>query len=162
MSTLTVWCLGMLVVILPAVARSELHNVIYAINAGGEAHTDSHGIHYARDPLMGKVGTESDYGRQLLVINRVKPQDEILYQTERYHHDTFGYDLPLAGDGEYLRARRQGNGTRRVRVLLGIPRTVVLQGGKLGNPGWQSEARVPEGLQGQPESERYRADQELR
>uniref|UniRef100_A0A2M4BV57 Putative malectin-a n=1 Tax=Anopheles marajoara TaxID=58244 RepID=A0A2M4BV57_9DIPT len=102
MSTLTVWCLGMLVVILPAVARSELHNVIYAINAGGEAHTDSHGIHYARDPLMGKVGTESDYGRQLLVINRVKPQDEILYQTERYHHDTFGYDLPLAGDGEYV------------------------------------------------------------
>uniref|UniRef100_A0AAG5DE95 Malectin domain-containing protein n=1 Tax=Anopheles atroparvus TaxID=41427 RepID=A0AAG5DE95_ANOAO len=75
------------------------HNVIYAINAGGGAYIDAHGIHYARDPLMGKVGTESDYGRQLLVINRVKPNDEILYQTERYHHDTFGYDLPLAGDG---------------------------------------------------------------
>uniref|UniRef100_A0A2M3YW79 Putative malectin-a n=1 Tax=Anopheles nuneztovari TaxID=30067 RepID=A0A2M3YW79_9DIPT len=102
MSTLSVWFVGMLVAMLPAVARTELHNVIYAINAGGEAHTDSHGIHYARDPLMGKVGTESDYGRQLLVINRVKPQDEILYQTERYHHDTFGYDLPLAGDGEYV------------------------------------------------------------
>ncbi|XP_058125574.1 malectin-A isoform X1 [Anopheles ziemanni] len=78
------------------------HNIIYAINAGGEAHSDSHGIHYARDPLMGKVGTESDYGRQLLVINRVMPNDEILYQTERYHHDTFGYELPLAGDGDYV------------------------------------------------------------
>ncbi|XP_053693789.1 malectin-A [Sabethes cyaneus] len=77
-------------------------NVIYAINAGGEAHIDSHGIKYERDPLMGKVGTESDYGKQLLMINRVKPNDEVLYQTERYHHDTFGYDLPIAGDGEYV------------------------------------------------------------
>ncbi|XP_052866533.1 malectin-A [Anopheles cruzii] len=85
-----------------AATNGELHNVVYAINAGGEAHIDSYGIHYARDPLMGKIGTESDYGRQLLAINRVKPNDEILYQTERYHHDTFGYDLPLAGDGEYV------------------------------------------------------------
>ncbi|XP_053673016.1 malectin-A [Anopheles nili] len=81
---------------------STIHNVIYAINAGGEAHTDSHGIHYAPDPLMGKVGTASDYGRQLHEINRVKPNDEILYQTERYHQDTFGYDLPISGDGEYV------------------------------------------------------------
>ncbi|XP_058453737.1 malectin-A [Malaya genurostris] len=77
-------------------------NVIFAINAGGDAHVDSNGIKYARDPLMGKVGTESDYGKQLLMINRVKPNDELLYQTERYHHDTFGYDLPVAGDGEYV------------------------------------------------------------
>ncbi|XP_065093261.1 malectin-A [Ochlerotatus camptorhynchus] len=78
------------------------HDVIYAINAGGESHIDSHGIKYARDPLMGKTGTESDYGKQLLMINRVKPDDELLYQTERYHHDTFGYELPIAGDGEYV------------------------------------------------------------
>uniref|UniRef100_A0A182NEB9 Malectin domain-containing protein n=1 Tax=Anopheles dirus TaxID=7168 RepID=A0A182NEB9_9DIPT len=78
------------------------HNVIYAINAGGEAHTDSYGIHYVRDPLKGKIGTESDYGRQLLTINRVHKNDEILYQTERYHHDTFGYDLPVSGDGQYV------------------------------------------------------------
>lgn len=83
-------------------AASQPHNVIYAINAGGDAHVDSYGIKYARDPLMGKVGTESDYGKQLLMINRVKPNDELLYQTERYHHDTFGYELPLAGDGEYV------------------------------------------------------------
>eukprot|EP00061_Rhincodon_typus_P000948 g13258.t1 len=30
--------------------------VIWAINAGGEAHTDIHGIHFKRDPLEGKVG----------------------------------------------------------------------------------------------------------
>lgn len=75
--------------------------VIYAINAGGEAHTDSYGIRYARDPLMGKVGTASDYGKQLL-IGRVNSADQILYQTERYHHSTFGYDIPISEDGEYV------------------------------------------------------------
>lgn len=77
-------------------------NVIYAVNAGGEAHVDSQGIKYARDPLMSRVGTDSDYGKQLLMINRVKPNDEILYQTERYHYETFGYELPIPGDGEYV------------------------------------------------------------
>lgn len=75
--------------------------VIYAINAGGDSHTDSNGIRYARDPLMGKVGTSSDYGKQLL-IGRVNGNDQILYQTERYHHNTFGYDIPIQEDGEYV------------------------------------------------------------
>ncbi|XP_058800045.1 malectin-A [Phymastichus coffea] len=75
--------------------------VIYAVNAGGDAHTDSYGIHYQRDPLMGKVGTASDYGKQL-IIGRVNTIDQILYQTERYHHSTFGYDIPIAEDGEYV------------------------------------------------------------
>lgn len=75
--------------------------VIYAINAGGEAFTDSLGIKYERDPLFGKVGTASDYGKQLL-IGRVPPNDQILYQTERYHHSTFGYDIPINDDGDYV------------------------------------------------------------
>ncbi|XP_012536324.1 malectin-A [Monomorium pharaonis] len=76
--------------------------VIYAINAGGDSHTDSYGIHYARDPLMGgKVGTASDYGKQL-IIGRVNNVDQILYQTERYHHNTFGYDIPISQDGNYV------------------------------------------------------------
>jgi len=75
--------------------------VIYAINAGGEAFTDSLGISYERDPLFGKVGTASDYGKQLL-IGRVPPSDQILYQTERYHHSTFGYDIPINDNGEYV------------------------------------------------------------
>lgn len=76
-------------------------SIIYAINAGGEAFTDSSGIHFERDPLMGKVGTASDYGKQLL-IGRVPPNDQVLYQTERYHHSTFGYDIPITSDGEYV------------------------------------------------------------
>ncbi|GAA6076419.1 malectin [Tachysurus ichikawai] len=30
--------------------------VIWAVNAGGEAHTDTHGVHYKKDPLEGKLG----------------------------------------------------------------------------------------------------------
>ena len=79
----------------------ECLEVIYAINAGGDAHTDSSGIHYIKDPLSGKVGTSSDFGKQL-IIGRVKAADQILYQTERYHHSTFGYDVPITDDGDYV------------------------------------------------------------
>lgn len=80
---------------------SRCLEVIYAINAGGESHTDSYGIHYAKDPLMNKVGTASDYGKQL-IIGRVNNVDQILYQTERYHHNTFGYDVPISQDDDYV------------------------------------------------------------
>lgn len=75
--------------------------VIYAVNCGGEAHTDSFGIKYERDPLHGRIGVASDYGKRLL-IGRVPPNDHILYQTERYHTNTFGYDLPIHLDGDYV------------------------------------------------------------
>lgn len=76
-------------------------DVIYAINAGGEKHIDYWGVHYDKDPLTGKVGTASSYGKQL-VIGRVPGEDQILYQTERYHHSTFGYDIPIYEDGDYV------------------------------------------------------------
>jgi hypothetical protein len=74
--------------------------VIYALNAGGDAFTDSHGIRYRRDFLT--EGVPSDYGK-MLDIKRVHPQDKILYQTERYATETFGYTIPMsAGDAEYV------------------------------------------------------------
>ncbi|XP_051165465.1 malectin-A [Leptopilina boulardi] len=79
----------------------KCHDVIYAINAGGDSHIDNNGIRYAKDPLFDKVGTASDYGKQLL-IGRIHPNDHILYQTERYHHSTFGYDIPVSDDGDYV------------------------------------------------------------
>ena len=88
--------LSLLVVLLPTL---EAYNLIYAVNCGGEEHEDSNGLRYERDPL--KVGTASDFGKNLLMIGRVPQNDEILYQTERYHTNTFGYDLPLSGDGDY-------------------------------------------------------------
>ncbi|MCL4125670.1 UNVERIFIED_CONTAM: hypothetical protein GTU68_007665, partial [Idotea baltica] len=78
-----------------------LGEVIYAINAGGETHIDVYGIRYERDPLHDKLGTASDFGKQL-IIGRIPPGDQILYQTERYHHSTFGYDIPVKGDGDYV------------------------------------------------------------
>lgn len=80
---------------------TSIGQIIYAINAGGESHTDTYGIKYERDPLMNKVGTASDFGKQLL-IGRVPANDQILYQTERYHHSTFGYDIPVKEDGDYV------------------------------------------------------------
>ena len=35
--------------------------VIFAVNAGGDSHVDSHGILFKKDTL--KVGTASDYGK---------------------------------------------------------------------------------------------------
>ena len=72
---------------------------IWAVNCGGGAHTDVHGIRYQSDPL--KTGYASDFGKSLS-ISRVVPQDQILYQTERYHMSTFGYDIPLTRDGDYV------------------------------------------------------------
>ena len=73
--------------------------VIWAVNCGGEAHTDIHGIKYQEDKHS--VGISSDYGKSLM-IQRVVPQDQILYQTERYHMSTFGYDMPVKKDGDYV------------------------------------------------------------
>lgn len=79
---------------------ANAYEIIYAVNAGGDAFTDENKIHYIADTLRDKIGTASDFGKQLS-IGRVPQWDEYLYQTERYHTSTFGYDIPIAGDGEY-------------------------------------------------------------
>ena len=37
-----------------------------------------------------------------MLTGRVAEDDQILYQTERYHTSTFGYDIPVSEDGWYL------------------------------------------------------------
>lgn len=76
-----------------------LGEVVWAVNSGGEAHTDINGIRYQKDYSMD--GIPSDYGKNL-VIARVQAQDQILYQTERYDKDTFGYNVPIKHDGDYV------------------------------------------------------------
>lgn len=75
------------------------YEVIYALNAGGDAFTDENKIHYDADTL--KVGTSSDFGKQLPSIGRVSDWNEEIYRTERYHTSSFGYDIPANGDGDY-------------------------------------------------------------
>lgn len=82
-------------------ALSLTERVIWAVNAGGESHTDTHGIHYKKDPLEGKVGKASDYGMRLPIL-RSSPEDQVLYQTERYNEDSFGYEVPIRDEGEYV------------------------------------------------------------
>ncbi|EDV20186.1 uncharacterized protein TRIADDRAFT_4592, partial [Trichoplax adhaerens] len=73
--------------------------VIFAVNCGGSAHTDLNGVHYQAD--YNTVGINSDHGLQLS-INRVPTPDQILYQTERYHSETFSYDIPIKEDDDYV------------------------------------------------------------
>lgn len=77
------------------------NQVIFAINAGGDVHVDSLGIRYDKDPLHNRVGVSSDYGKSL-VIRRVPEKDYELYQVERYHHNSFGYEVPIIEDGDYV------------------------------------------------------------
>lgn len=99
---LTTWIPVTLCLVYLTRSATGLGEIIYAINAGGPAHTDIYGIHYEKDPLQGRIGTASDFGRSLVMIGRVNPKDEILYQTERYHHSTFGYDIPANQDDDYV------------------------------------------------------------
>lgn len=99
------WLLLVAAVVLPWLAApTAAYEVVYAINAGGDDHVDEHGVHYERDPLMDqRIGIASDYGKNLMRIGRVQQHaDEQLYQTERYHTATFGYELPVRADGAYL------------------------------------------------------------
>ncbi|XP_078523823.1 malectin [Lissotriton helveticus] len=75
--------------------------VVWAINAGGESHVDVHGIHFKKDPLEGRVGRASDYGLKLPIL-RSNPEDQVLYQTERYNEETFGYEVPIKEEGDYV------------------------------------------------------------
>lgn len=43
----------------------------------------------------------SDYGVRLPIL-RSSPEDQILYQTERYNEDTFGYEVPIREEGDYI------------------------------------------------------------
>lgn len=43
----------------------------------------------------------SDYGMKLPIL-RSNPEDQILYQTERYNEETFGYEVPIKEEGDYV------------------------------------------------------------
>ena len=78
---------------------TSAYQVIYAVNCGGPSHTDKFGIKYSRD--TNAVGIASEFGKSM-IISRVHPEDQILYQTERYHVSDFSYDVPINSDGDYV------------------------------------------------------------
>jgi len=100
MDSLRVCVLVVLGALMTASVGSSPGEVIWAVNCGGDSHVDEYGIAYMRDPLQ-RTGVASDFGRSLL-IQRVPPSDQILYQTERYHTQSFTYEVPISRDGDYI------------------------------------------------------------
>jgi len=73
--------------------------VLYALNAGGVSHVGSNGINYLAD--TSSVGVSSDYGARQHV-RRASDQDQLLYQTERWHDSTFHYTIPVHEEGDFV------------------------------------------------------------
>ena len=51
--------------------------------------------------LLCLLSPASDYGMKLPIL-RSNPEDQILYQTERYNEETFGYEVPIKEEGDYV------------------------------------------------------------
>jgi Malectin domain len=71
-------------------------DIVYAVNCGGNAHTDSNGISYEKDPT-----TQGTLGPPWAGVRGISTNDVYLYRTFRYSNDVLSYDLPLTGDGWY-------------------------------------------------------------
>lgn len=52
-------------------------------------------------PFSLSLSSASDYGMKLPIL-RSNPEDQILYQTERYNEETFGYEVPIKEEGDYV------------------------------------------------------------
>ncbi|CAK8680050.1 malectin-B-like [Clavelina lepadiformis] len=120
------------VIILAAIlfqtSPSQAGKVIYAVNAGGDNHVDSTGITYLADPLT--VGVSSDYGRRQPIV-RSAQKDNILYQTERWHDQSFSYEVPVKEDGDYVLVLKfaevyfYGPNLKMFNVLLNDQHTIL-------------------------------------
>jgi Malectin domain len=99
--------------------------IVYAVNCGGEAHTDSNGINYQRDP-----STQGKRGPPWGTMGGISNHDRILYTTFRYN-DVLSYDLPLSGDGWYGLLLHLGDDSsprtvrRRLQVKLNGQHTLL-------------------------------------
>lgn len=72
--------------------------VVIAINCGGQGFKDSDGVYYQKDNYF-DAGVTSDYGLNYDITNT---RDMELYQTERWHSDSFSYNIPLKEPGKYV------------------------------------------------------------
>jgi hypothetical protein len=77
--------------------------VVYALNAGGDTFVDEElGITYESDhDDDGKSSPTGVSANVPLVINSAGSKYQQLFQTERYAMETFSYDIPNPGDGQY-------------------------------------------------------------
>ncbi|NXF87632.1 MLEC protein, partial [Eubucco bourcierii] len=91
-----------LLLLLPPLLRGAAgglaDSVVWAVNAGGDAHV----LNIVELQLYGYgLALASDYGMKLPIL-RSNAEDQILYQTERYNEETFGYEVPIKEEGDYV------------------------------------------------------------
>jgi hypothetical protein len=96
----SIFLLNIIIVLLTESIHSKLikENVIAAINCGGPEYTDEDGIVYEKDNYF-DYGISSDHGLNYDIENT---QDMDLYQSERWHSDTFTYSVPVKNAGKYI------------------------------------------------------------
>jgi len=73
--------------------------VVFAVNCGGEEYEDTNGVNFVKDTGYYNAGTSSDYGLQYDIT---LTKDMELYQTERWHSDSFIYSVPVSDPGHYV------------------------------------------------------------
>jgi hypothetical protein len=117
-----IFLICLLAKILMNVVAIESFELIYAINAGGDQHTDIDGIHYSKDNTNGgwaNLHTRNDTEKNYY---NVPTKDEIMYHTAMVVREpSFGFDLPVKGDGKYwllLKFMEKCNSTKTNRRTL--------------------------------------------
>ena len=78
--------------------KIDKERVLLAINCGGPNFEDSNGVTYIKDKFY-DGGIRSDHGISYDIEGTA---DQDVYQTERWHSDTFTYSLPIKEEGDYV------------------------------------------------------------
>ena len=94
--------LSLVCVIISAITKDR---VLAAINCGGQSYVSESGVIYEKVSVFIKqdnyfdAGQTSDYGLQYDIR---LARDEPIYQTERWHSDSFIYSIPLKYTGKFV------------------------------------------------------------
>jgi hypothetical protein len=91
-------------------AVAVTQNVVFSVNCGGDVHLDDNRIYYAKDTAVKGKTIIWDIAR----IAGVSQNDETLYKTIRYDTIAFGYDVSVAGDGQYVLTLKFSEGNQHV------------------------------------------------
>jgi hypothetical protein len=90
------FCVILLLKMLSTTSGTQLYQLIYAVNCGGDTHVDVNGIRYAKD--------DNNIGYQVLlssIVYNVAKEDVQLYGNIHYSYEPFHFEIPVLGDGKY-------------------------------------------------------------
>jgi hypothetical protein len=83
------------------VAVTPSFDVVFAVNAGGNEHTDINGITFSKDNWT-EENKQNFSMNKTISISNVAQQDKIIYQSYFFTFNTAGYEMPVKHDGQYL------------------------------------------------------------